>query len=148
MAAASSSALQTDAYPVYVPSTLSVGSPETAAAIKTTWTILQLVSGTFVLPALVVTFLVSKRAKRHPTLVNLVLTWVISALSSLMLFYAGQDRGPEPNKTLCQIQAGFMQGLTPMWSVGVLMLMLYMRSRYSPESKLANITRKKLVLVR
>ncbi|KAJ6559159.1 hypothetical protein DFH09DRAFT_1484920, partial [Mycena vulgaris] len=86
----------------------------------------QLISNTLLLPLLVATFLFSKRAKRHPTLVNVCITWIFSGFFSLLLFYAGQASGPEPQKALCIAQTTLLYGITPMWSVAVLVLLFNM----------------------
>ncbi|KAJ7459885.1 hypothetical protein FB451DRAFT_1405767 [Mycena latifolia] len=78
------------------------------------------------LPLLVATFLFSKRARRHPALVNVCMTWILSGVFSLLLFYAGQASGPEPQKALCIAQTSLLYGITPMWSVAVLVLLYNM----------------------
>ncbi|KAF8964408.1 hypothetical protein BDZ97DRAFT_905831 [Flammula alnicola] len=90
------------------------------------WIFFNLVVNDVLLPLLVATFLFSKRAKRHPTLVNLCITWIFSGEFSVLLFYAKQHVGPEPTKGLCVAQASLLYGITPMWSVSVFMLFWYM----------------------
>jgi hypothetical protein len=90
------------------------------------WIYFNLVSNTVLLPILVATFLFSKRAKRHPTLVNVCMTWILSGVFSILLFYGGQERGPEPQKPLCIAQTSLLYGITPMWAVAVLVLLCNM----------------------
>jgi len=97
-----------------------------APALLDVWIYFNLVSNTVLLPILVATFLFSKRAKRHPTLVNVCMTWILSGIFSLLLFYAGQERGPEPEKPLCIAQTSLLYGITPMWAVAVLILLYNM----------------------
>ncbi|KAJ7134659.1 hypothetical protein C8R44DRAFT_730039 [Mycena epipterygia] len=97
-----------------------------APALLDVWIYFNLVSNTILLPILVATFLFSRRAKRHPTLVNVCMTWIFSGVFSLLLFYAGQQSGPEPQKGLCIAQTSLLYGITPMWSVAVLVLLYNM----------------------
>ncbi|KAK7048391.1 hypothetical protein R3P38DRAFT_2869083 [Favolaschia claudopus] len=104
------------------------------------WIYLNLVANTILLPILVATFLFSKRAKRHLTLVNVCTTWILSGIFSLLLFYAGHERGPEPPKSLCIAQTTLLYGITPMFSVAVLVLFidmtnLFMTNPRAPLSK-------------
>jgi len=54
------------------------------------------------------------------------MTWILSGVFSLLLFYAGQERGPEPQKPLCIAQTSLLYGITPMWAVAVLVLLCNM----------------------
>ncbi|KAF7346358.1 hypothetical protein MSAN_01863500 [Mycena sanguinolenta] len=113
-----------------------------APALLDVWIYFHLVSNTVLLPILVATFLFSKRAKRHPTLINVCMTWILSGIFSLLLcafefwlhgtlasthgsrsFYAGQERGREPEKALCIAQASLLYGIIPMWAVAVFVLL-------------------------
>jgi len=85
------------------------------------WLAFQIIDQTLI-PILVATFLLSKSVKRHPTLVNSCVTWVISGITSSLLLYAGKEKGPEPPKLLCTLQASLLDGLTPMTSVAILIL--------------------------
>lgn len=49
------------------------------------WIYFNLVGNTILLPLVVITFLFSKTAKRHSTLVNLCITWIFSGVFSLLL---------------------------------------------------------------
>ncbi|KAJ8523240.1 hypothetical protein ONZ45_g332 [Pleurotus djamor] len=104
-----------------------------AEPLLNVWIYLNLVVNTVLLPILVATFLLSKRAKRHATLVNVCMVWVLSGIFSLLLFYAGQydPKTPEPNKFLCIAQTSLLYGITPMWSTAVLMLVLQLRLSFS-----------------
>lgn len=94
------------------------------------WTYLNLVSNTILLPILVATFIFSKRAKRHPTLINVCMTWILSGVYSTLLFYGGVSKpsDPQPSRALCVAQTSLMYGITPMWSVAVLILMYHLIS--------------------
>ncbi|KAJ7250839.1 hypothetical protein B0H12DRAFT_1120061 [Mycena haematopus] len=97
-----------------------------APVLLDVWIYFNLVSNTVLLPILVATFLLSKRVKRHPTLINACMTWILSGIFSILLFYAGQERGPEPQKALCIAQTSLLYGITPMWATAVLVLLCNM----------------------
>ncbi|KAF8195456.1 hypothetical protein BJ912DRAFT_142209 [Pholiota molesta] len=111
------------------------------------WIYFNLIFNTILLPLLVVTFFFSKRAKRHPTLVNLCIVWIFSGEFSVLLFYAKQHVGPEPSKGLCVAQASLLYGITPMWSVSVLMLFWYMAISICGDRAKSVIGIKKLVFM-
>ncbi|KAK0221624.1 hypothetical protein IW262DRAFT_1375273 [Armillaria fumosa] len=92
------------------------------------WIYPNLISNTILLPLLVATFLFSTRATRHPTLINLCMTWIFSGIFSLLLFYTRKYelKSPEPPKVLCIVQASLISGITPMWSVAVLVFVYHM----------------------
>ncbi|ESK87161.1 hypothetical protein Moror_11854 [Moniliophthora roreri MCA 2997] len=89
------------------------------------WIYFNLVSSNILLPILVVTFTFSKTAKRHATLTNMCMTWILSGIFSLLSFYdgAGKDK---PITTLCKAQMSLLFGILPMWSVAVLVMTLYL----------------------
>jgi hypothetical protein len=103
-----------------------------AKALLNTFLVLHISSSHIGLPLLVITFLFSKNAKRHPTVINVCISWILSGISSIMLWvvilmcfqhnltvvlislYAGQNTGPEPGKALCRAQTSLMYGTWPM----------------------------------
>lgn len=116
---------------------------DSAAIYRDVWIYFNLIGNTILLPLVVLTFIFSKTAKRHPTLVNLCITWIFSGVFSLLLyvfhftsfqlevtsrilapdkpltrfiyrFYTKQHVGPDPDKLLCVAQASFLYGITPM----------------------------------
>ncbi|KAF5363989.1 hypothetical protein D9756_000255 [Leucocoprinus leucothites] len=97
------------------------------------WIYFNLIGNTILLPLVVITFLFSKTAKRHPTLINLCITWIFSGVFSLLLFYAKEHIGPEPHQPICYAQASLLYGITPMWAVAVLALFSYMLHTLSGE---------------
>ncbi|KAF9565735.1 hypothetical protein CPC08DRAFT_157252 [Agrocybe pediades] len=118
-----------------------------APGLLDVWIFFNLIVNTILLPLLVATFLLSSRVKRHPTLVNVCLTWIFSGEFSLLLFYANQYKGPEPNKVLCIIQTTLLYGITPMWSVAVLMLFYYMLKAIRGDYAKKEISWPKLVVM-
>ncbi|CAK5262771.1 unnamed protein product [Mycena citricolor] len=65
----------------------------------------------FGLPLLLAVVLLSKRVRRHPTLINLCVGFVLIGIFSCLLLYTGQTTGPEPSKLLCLTQASFLYGM-------------------------------------
>jgi len=80
---------------------------------------LQIAGGHVFLPILVAIFTFSKRASRHPTLINLCLVWILSAVLSCILLYTGAHEGPEPPFGICLIQSSLVYGVPPMTATAV-----------------------------
>lgn len=81
------------------------------------WLFFYLAGGHVTLPVLTCTFMFS-RAKRHPVLINMCLTWIITSIIACILFYAGQYGSDGPDRGLCMGQAALMQfAVPPMISV-------------------------------
>jgi len=78
------------------------------------WLFFQIAAGHITLPILVAIFTFSTKAKRHPTLINLCVTWIISGICSCLLFYDGTHIGLQPGTTLCLTQAALLYGVPPM----------------------------------
>jgi len=87
-------------------------SPEAALVLLRTWFVLLLAGGHVLLPILAATFAFS-RAKRHATLINMCITWILTTVISSLLFYANQYNDA-PNPTLCIAQASIMYAGPPM----------------------------------
>lgn len=104
-----------------------------------TFLVLHIIPSHAGLPLLVITFLFSQGAKRHPTLINVCISWIMSGIFSTMLLYAGQNTGPEPDKALCMAQTSLLYGVTPMCAVAILTLVYYVWTcygshRYNPSA--------------
>jgi len=80
---------------------------------------LQIVGGHVLLPILVAIFAFSKKANRHPTLINLCLTWILSGIFSCILLYWGVQQGSEPPFGLCLTQSSLIYGIPPMTATAV-----------------------------
>ncbi|KZT75024.1 hypothetical protein DAEQUDRAFT_720233 [Daedalea quercina L-15889] len=85
---------------------------------------LHIIGGYILLPLLVVTFLVSKRIKRHPTVVNFCLTWIIYSVSYSFLLYGGQKRN------LCIAQLSMTYGSDAMVAAANLVLAIQVWSTF------------------
>ncbi|TFK52629.1 hypothetical protein OE88DRAFT_1734599 [Heliocybe sulcata] len=94
----------------------------------TAYLFFQVISSHLLLPILTSTFIFSKYAKRPATLISMCFTWILSGVVSSMLLYAGEFRGPEPQKGLCIAQAALLNGTVPMWSVALLAFVIQVRS--------------------
>lgn len=60
------------------------------------------------LTLILLTALVSKHVKRHPTWYNFTVSWIFSCLCYCLLFLAGQQVGDPPDETLCGVQAALV----------------------------------------
>ncbi|KAH9965477.1 hypothetical protein BC827DRAFT_859959 [Russula dissimulans] len=92
------------------------------------WFSFQIVGGHFLIPILIVTFLLRK-ARRDATLINFGMTITLTSISNCLLLYTHQYLGPEPNKTLCIVQAATFGASAPMCSVATLTTVVQIRSR-------------------
>ncbi|KAF9041730.1 hypothetical protein BDZ89DRAFT_314901 [Hymenopellis radicata] len=74
------------------------------------------------LPILILTFALSKSILRHPTVVNLWITWVIYSVSYCILLYSGQSGTSYPPTALCLAQSALIHGGPPMSGIAGLMV--------------------------
>ncbi|PPQ72661.1 hypothetical protein CVT26_004327 [Gymnopilus dilepis] len=116
-----------------------------AGPILYAWIYFNLIVNTILLPLLVATFIFS-RARRHPTLVNVCITWIFSGVFAILLFYANQVKRTNPSAPLCIAQAALLFGITPMWSVAIFMLFYFMAMAVRCDSR--TLGGWKLLLVR
>ncbi|KAI0657385.1 hypothetical protein C8Q70DRAFT_1055907 [Cubamyces menziesii] len=96
------------------------------------WYIFEIGGNQALLPFLVATFLFSRKLVRHPTMINVCCTCILSGIISSLLLYSQQHSGPEPNKTLCTVQATLIAPVPPMTSTAVLALVYYTWSTFRP----------------
>jgi len=106
------------------PRTIDPDSPIRHDVFLDVWIGFQLVGGLILLPAAIITSVVSLRVNRNPTVTNLMLCWAISSFNCCLLFFAGQHRGPEPDKALCQAQSILLYATVPMTATSVFCLVL------------------------
>jgi hypothetical protein len=95
----------------------------------------HLVPGHIFLPALLAIFLFSRTATRHPTLINVLISYIVSSIVACILLYAGKTHGPEPSKTLCVVQTGLLNGVPPLWALSVLALTAHIWNRFARSKK-------------
>lgn len=85
--------------------------------------VLLIAGGQVGLPLVIVTLLFSKKAIRHPTLINFFCTWVIySVVFCLFLYSRQQDQ--QLQGLLCQVQSALIHGAPPMSVVATLALVI------------------------
>ncbi|KAJ3503367.1 hypothetical protein NLJ89_g8467 [Agrocybe chaxingu] len=118
-----------------------------ASDLLLSWIYLNIIVNTILPLILVVTFLISTRVKRHPTLVNLFITWIFSGQFAVILFYVKEHVGPEPDKAVCIAQASLLFGTIPMWSVAILVMLSYMVQSLKGEAKQESTAKLVLMLV-
>ncbi|KAH7107201.1 hypothetical protein BKA62DRAFT_686265 [Auriculariales sp. MPI-PUGE-AT-0066] len=89
-------------------------TPMTRALV---WTWLGLnIAGQALLALLLVTFLFSRRlnSKRHPVVINFVLTWLLSTIPACLLLYGNGHLERQPDPSLCLYNAALVAGIPPM----------------------------------
>ncbi|KAJ3801563.1 hypothetical protein GGU11DRAFT_674865, partial [Lentinula aff. detonsa] len=99
-----------------------------ATPLLNVWIYFNLVSNIILLPILVLTFVLSKKVtKRHPSLINVCITWIFFGIFSLLLFFGGRAKptDPNPSAALCIVQTSLLFGIPPMWSVAIFVLMYF-----------------------
>ncbi|KAJ3976948.1 hypothetical protein EV361DRAFT_177656 [Lentinula raphanica] len=114
------------------------------------WIYFNLVSNLILLPILVLTFVLSKKVtKRHPSLINVCITWILFGIFSLLLFFGGKARPnqPDPSSALCIAQTALLYGIPPMWSVAVFILMYFILGIVSADGRTSNVSRGQMLLM-
>ncbi|KAI0349464.1 hypothetical protein OH77DRAFT_1525619 [Trametes cingulata] len=98
------------------------------------WFIFKIGGDQILLSLLVATFLLSRRIVRHPTMVNVCCTWILTGIIASLLLYAGQQVGAEPEKGLCIAQAVLIGPVPPMTSMAALALVYHTWSTFRPSA--------------
>jgi hypothetical protein len=94
------------------------------------WIYLNLCGNIIVLTLLVATFLLAKTVHRHPVLINMCVTIILTGIFSNMLWFTGHHVGPEPSRSLCITQTSFLYGSTPMMAMAVFALVYHVSVSY------------------
>lgn len=84
------------------------------------------------MPILVLTFLLSKKVSRHPTIVNFCVTWILYSISYCLLIYGGYNKNVHPPQSLCLIQSALLYGAPTMAVVATLVLVMEIWSAFYP----------------
>lgn len=113
------------------------------------WVVLHILSSDVLLPILVVTFVASRRLrmKRHPTVVNNFIIWILSGWALLILWYSGYQFNEDPPAALCILQTSLINGLMPLWSFGALSLIYCAWTSYRPDPQKWRVTPVRLVFI-
>lgn len=88
------------------------------------WYWILIVGGQILLPFLLATMIWSRNVRRDPTLVNMIISWIIFTVVLCMLYYAGDQSGPEPPFGVCLAQASLLAGAPVMSCAAGLALVL------------------------
>jgi len=102
------------------------GSPTYKKAVLAIFFLLQILGGHVGVPIILGTFVVVKSIRRHPLLINFLITWVLYATSFCLLLYLGKELGPEPPRDLCLFQASMIYGTAGMTSMAGLAFVLHL----------------------
>ncbi|KAL5519511.1 hypothetical protein ACEPAH_1194 [Sanghuangporus vaninii] len=119
-------------------------------AILNTFFAFHIIGGHVGLPIAFITMVILKTlARRHPTLISLLLSWIVYATANLLLLYSGEARKTQPAFGVCLTQASMIYGST----VGVaaatlgLVLQLWLEFRGLKLMKDDRISRLSLLLL-
>ncbi|KAL7279918.1 hypothetical protein ACG7TL_006327 [Trametes sanguinea] len=96
------------------------------------WFIFQIGGDQVLLALLVATFLCSRKIVRHPTMINICCTWIMTGIIASVLLYAHRQTGPEPDKALCIAQAVMISPVPALTSMAGLALVYYIWSTFRP----------------
>ncbi|KAI0639591.1 hypothetical protein C8Q77DRAFT_74265 [Trametes polyzona] len=88
--------------------------PPDLGALTPLFLTIHLLGGHIGLPILVATFLFSKTAKRHPTVINFCVIWILYSIIYCLLLYGGRELQEDPSYALCLTQAAMNYGAPPM----------------------------------
>ncbi|KAI0830493.1 hypothetical protein BC628DRAFT_872170 [Trametes gibbosa] len=108
---------------------------------------IHVLGGHIGLPLLVATFLFSKTAKRHTTIINFCVIWILYSIIYCLLggrLYGGTRLQEDPPYALCLTQAAMNYGAPPMAVVAGLAVVLQIWSTFVEpwkEARLVNIPR-------
>ena len=95
------------------------------------WLVFHVVGGQVLLPILCATFLFT-RVQRHPVMINMCLTWVLTSIIACLLLYSNQYQSDQPvlasPDPLCLVQAVLYQhAVPPMIAVSAFALIYHVR---------------------
>ncbi|OCB86828.1 hypothetical protein A7U60_g6001 [Sanghuangporus baumii] len=92
------------------------GNPGNKSVLISIYFFLQIFGGHVGVPAILLTLFLKKGIRRHPLLINFLVTWVLYATAFCLLLYLGKQFGPEPPVGLCLSQASLIYGAAVMCS--------------------------------
>ncbi|KAH8104776.1 hypothetical protein BXZ70DRAFT_615578 [Cristinia sonorae] len=96
------------------------------------WLFFQIAANHVFLFILVITFLFSRSASRHPAVINVCITWIISGIMSSILFYVSNETGVDPQQGICTAQASLISGIAPMTTTALLILVIHLSMSITP----------------
>ncbi|KAK0198875.1 hypothetical protein F5146DRAFT_1021335 [Armillaria mellea] len=93
------------------------------ASLRQAFIALHIVGGQVGLPIILLTWAFSKSVVRHPTLVNLWISFIVYSISYCILLYSGQvDTAPASPSNICLVQTAMIYGAPPMSAVAGLLV--------------------------
>ncbi|KAG9003221.1 hypothetical protein FRB90_011234 [Tulasnella sp. 427] len=101
-----------------------ISPDERTQPVLLAWHWILIVGGQILLPFLLITMLLSHNVRRDPTLVNMIITWILFTVVLSLLYYTGHQHGPEPPFGLCLTQASLLSGAPVMSCAAGLALVL------------------------
>ncbi|KAI0756825.1 hypothetical protein C8Q80DRAFT_1091399 [Daedaleopsis nitida] len=102
---------------------------------------IHILGGHIGLPILVATFLFSKTAKRHPTVINFCVTWILYSIIYCLLIYGGGNLLDDPPYELCLAQAAMNYAAPPMAVIAGLEVVIQIWSTFWEPWKEAQLAR-------
>ncbi|TFK94370.1 hypothetical protein K466DRAFT_353312 [Polyporus arcularius HHB13444] len=120
--------------------TLNEPPPPDLKSLSSVFFALHLAGGHIGLPLLVATFCISKTTKRHLTVINFCIVWILYSIIYCLLIYGGDLENPPYG--LCLTQAAMNYAAPPMAVVAGLEVVLQIWSTFVEpwkEARLANI---------
>ncbi|KAH8110669.1 hypothetical protein DFH11DRAFT_1514159 [Phellopilus nigrolimitatus] len=105
------------------------------------------------LPLALGTMVFTKTAgRRHPTLVNLLVSWFVYATANLLLLYSGEQSKPQPEFSVCLAQASTIYGSTVGVAAATLSLVLqlwmeFKNVKLARDSQASTLTNAQLLLL-
>ncbi|KAI0686500.1 hypothetical protein BC835DRAFT_454008 [Cytidiella melzeri] len=85
---------------------------------------LQIFGGHFGIPIILLTLLARKEVRRHPLVVNFLVSWVVYTTSFCLLLYSGSQIRANPPPALCAFQASMIYGASIMAPMAALAFVL------------------------
>ncbi|KAL1951512.1 hypothetical protein VTO73DRAFT_661 [Trametes versicolor] len=119
-------------------------SPPDLRGLTPVFLTIHVLGGHIGLPLVVATFLISKTAKRHPTIINFCVIWILYSIIYCLLLYGGSELQEHPPYALCLTQAAMNYAAPPMAVVAGLAVVLQIWSTFVEpwkEARLVNIPR-------
>ncbi|KAI0375183.1 hypothetical protein BV20DRAFT_253376 [Pilatotrama ljubarskyi] len=104
--------------------------PPDLTALTPVFLAIHVIGGHIGLPLVVATYLFSKTARRHPTIINFCAIWILYSIIYCLLLYGGRNLQEHPPYALCLIQAAMNYGAPPMAVVAGLGVVLQVWSTF------------------
>jgi len=87
---------------------------------------IAIVGGQVLVPLLLVSFLFTRGLRRHPTLLNFLVSWIVYSIAVCLLFYAGHGLDQIPPPSLCLAQVALINAAYFKIAFAAVALMLHL----------------------